>query len=45
LVARREERSCIATIPPVRLAGLGSRAGLAGAGHLALDLAHEKETA
>jgi glucokinase len=45
LVALMKERSCIATVPPVRLAGLGSRAGLTGAAHLALDLAHERESA
>ena len=40
-----KERSQIAVIPPVALAGLGSRAGLAGAAHLALDLAHERRPA
>ena len=45
LVALMRERSCIAVVPPVALAGLGSRAGLAGAAHLALDLADERRPA
>lgn len=33
------ERSYVATVPPILISPLGSRAGMFGAGHLALDLA------